>query len=283
MDQRISPSKFSKLPPELQSKIFRQKGLTVTKQHQNLILIEERIEDAGTKPLTEEEASFLYGSKTITIFSEIGKGWGNGESFEAITIPPDYPNVRLHTIDNFINGLDESGYKIKDWRTHASKNQELKEGMIHNLTEVKLSNLNFSKIKYFYAFGIGMGRHKQRNSDVVLLDLSSIFTILSHRFTIVLDSSLNDARVIKLSREYTLEVLNNIVDLLAPPKEERNDKSDSYLRLLLLYLAVNAEIFGLVLANTYFKEGPITKEYIDEIEDNCEELYEMLKLYIEEL
>jgi len=69
MDQSvISPGKFGTLPEDIQARIIRRAKKTVSKRQQE-ITIADRIENAGTKPFTKDEAKYLMKtSRDILMF-----------------------------------------------------------------------------------------------------------------------------------------------------------------------------------------------------------------------
>jgi hypothetical protein len=263
MNEEISPDKFSKLPPELQARILRSAtGRTFSTHHRELT-IADRIIDAGSKPFAEEEVEWLYNSLSDTAIVYIGENRDSGRIYFAGE--RDEPGFAIIIDVNYKN--NKILYKYTGGSQYGSNELDKVINRLDTGIKRKLdSEVNFLR-NYI---------------TIVLPDIRCIFYVFLRRFSIIMTTG-----SFEKAREWTQQILNNIVDDLAPKRTSDDDPLKSKLPILLLYLTVNLSLFSKPPIryinndkNLHIVRKEINNEYLDNIENKCKELYQELSLKI---
>ena len=249
----VSPSKFDTLPEDIKSRIIRRAGKgTLTKQHRELTL-EDRIQDAGTKPFSESELKWFINVRRILAImfesekdsiimyfhSILDKKWG------VVTRTGRY-RIEITNQAKLTLGLGSREFeksKIIQFLTGRFDSQTVRDIKLNKFE--RLPSLNF---------------------NVVILDLRSIFIILKHRFEIIVPHN-----SLVLARKYTQLALDNIVD----------DFQGVKLFSLHQYLICNALMLDVDIdTGKYPGAYEIDDNILQEITNKCAEIYEILTFLI---
>ena len=262
---------FFGLPEELQTKIFRQKAAVPLKKYQSQLSLDERIHDASIAGITKSEVEWLAGNGGyFYIFYSNGKyakiderGWG--KLTEVLTT-----NLYYSENETKIN------YKTEMPSFRAPINGDPIDIIINNLVGrsgpevIKASRNRVKKMK--------LGPYVRENDEnsvyanIVMLDLKHMLLIFRNRFDIVIPD-----RAIELSRRAAQQILDDTVDILAPPRSDSDDPKQSKLPALLLYLMMNT--FGVgedINVTLNMIKQTLTHNYLDKLENDCRTAYEKL-------
>jgi len=110
-------------------------------------------------------------------------------------------------------------------------------------------------------------------ANIILLDIRSMFWILNKRFNDInaTNPSFKAANVVR-------QILDKFMDDYGTAINNELESNSDKLPALLIYLAVNAEMLGLVRLEDYIltDEVKITKKYLENITDKCDELYRLI-------
>jgi len=292
MDQpRLSPTQFSKLPEDLKAKVLHGAGFgTMTQQHrQSAAIIQERIEDAGTKPFSAEEVweLLILGIPILVFYVNTDYKSGLMVRYDAPRKESDKGNLQLLRLRTLLYRIV---YKqrleiVKYTKLGSNINISIKpETRIHRMLKDRLdSSIIMDNPKEPIGFNepFMMGKYGKPIpifSNTIFTDLRSIFFVFYRRFNIIIPN-----RALELTRQYTLEVLDNIIDNFAPANPDGSLASGENLPILWAYLTENCILFDMDVERIITNQVNISQEYFDILEEKCKILYELLSDYINKL
>ena len=203
---------FEDLPPEIQARILRQKNIIPSRLYRNLT-IQDRIDDAGTKPFLESEIDWVLEKKDdILIFASHDK-------------IPSAVIFRYSKITNIVP-LMLLVQKVLVTRSERGSFQ------IENIPGLSLTNLWGKIIKdltyridsdIVFESDIQLPRGYATlrytvnvlglKATIILTDIQTLFLILRRRFEIIFDSDFtSNPRISLLAQKRTQEIFDKIID-----------------------------------------------------------------------
>jgi hypothetical protein len=257
----VSPGKFNTLPEDLRARIIRKAGGgTVTRQHREYT-IEDRIQDAGTKPFIKEEIEWLLNiRKTLAIM------FGYAGNCDIKILVSRFNRDSTYLIETLSIGtyISDNKANISSEDTKFDGREEIDKTSIrsdligrYDTQIIKSSN---TIVSYDEEAEVDI------YADVVILDLRSIFIILKRRFSLIMPTE-----AINLARKYTMIILNTIMD----------DMNGVGLYALAMYLVTNAIMFDMdVNIDDYVGEYSTKNKTLNEFKDICLDLYNDISLVI---
>lgn len=243
MDRR-SPPKLPSLPEDISSRIIRSAGKGAVSYRHQEIARQERLDDAGTKPFTVREATWLAHnySESIYIFGSYQDL--SAEVFNlSMTRGPLKHRITLNK-HQYFNIYSRCDFDEKIIQSMAYEPRIDVASILVNCLDTRVrknreSTLVLDEMEDYY--------DRKITADTVLPDVKCIYSVLCLRFRYIRDTKrpaseedpnnqiLDDSWVNKQAKKYTKQALDNIVEDFAPatiPLVERTK-----LPFLLLFFA----------------------------------------------
>jgi len=281
MDKGVSARRFENLPEEVKARIIFGAG-AVNRSHQEY-MIDERIEDAGTKPFTNDELTWLVTVKrSVVLFYSYGPNARIsliGLSFYSSSplIDMGSLDVIFHPIGKRIeyHNVEEIDYNypfiIKAELIVKELTNCIDSSIIRKTCQnVLVAPSEIDEIGEFGDFGEYSDTTDQyyeeyecdyMPANITLTDVRTVFLILRRRFTLMELSN-----CIQLARIYTQRVLDRIMD----------DYQSLSRGALLGYLLLTAKSLELDVHNQVICDYggiKLDSEEFMHLEKQCHELY----------